>query len=421
MNLDTRYAFHLALDISAAGVFMAVSGLYCLAEGMTLQQLGWFFAAFFIVMVVLEVPSGFLADRLGHLAVYRLSKCFDMLNFVLLVLAPNISAVILASAIGGIGRALGSGCLEAWYVNQRSKESHHGNLRLVLSRANLWLLFGLGMGAAIGGLLPAMVPHAFSQAYLNGNPYKSALILSMVIHIAALGISFMTFHEGENVQSRQGHNHESLLSMGCNLLSHFVANPVLIILLAWQMLMGYALANHSVYWQPVFAMLEGGNSLLEWVGFIVASNYLLAALLGRLLGVSAAAFSVVATLLVFALCAAVALVGMSLVNHSWDFLFANWVFIAAVFLSRPVIAAELHRHVSSSYRSASVSLLSLSLNLGGVMTGGLLSWLTQIYSVPVAWQVSALVLILSACGLSIWQVMTSRGRQVPDRETDSLH
>ncbi|MEL6114898.1 MFS transporter [Photobacterium sp. SP02] len=418
MNLDTRYAFHLALDISAAGVFMAVSGLYCLAEGMTLQQLGWFFAAFFIVMVVLEVPSGFLADRFGHLAVYRLAKGFDMLNFVLLVLAPSITTVIIASAIGGIGRALGSGCLEAWYVNQRYKEGRHANIKAALSRANLWLLSGLGIGAAIGGLLPAQVPYTFSQAYLNGNPYKVALILSMAIHFAALGISFLTFHEGENVQSRKDHKHESLLSMGSNLLSHFMANPVLIMLLAWQMLMGYALANHSVYWQPVFAMLEGGNSMLEWVGFIVASNYLLAALLGRLLGASANSFSAVAILPAYTVCAATALIGMSLVSNPWGFLLANWVFISAVFLSRPVVAAELHRHVGSSYRSASVSLLSLSLNLGGVMTGGLLSWLTQIFSVPVAWQVSALVMTLSACGLSVWQAMAGRGRQAPGNETD---
>src|SRR5690606_6478745 len=196
------------------------------------------------------------------------------------------------------------------------------------------------------------------------------------------------------------------------------ANPVLIMLLAWQMLMGYALANHSVYWQPVFAMLEGGNSMLEWVGFIVASNYLLAALLGRLLGASATSFSAVAILLAYTVCAATALIGMSLVSNPWGFLLANWVFISAVFLSRPVVTAELHRHVGSSYRSASISLLSLSLNLGGVMTGGLLSWLTQIFSVPVAWQVSALVMTLSACGLSVWQAMAGRGRQAPGNETD---
>lgn len=408
MNLDTRYAFHLALDISAAGVFMAVSGLYCLAEGMTLQQLGWFFAAFYIVMVVLEVPSGFLADRFGHLAVYRLAKGFDMLNFVLLVLAPSIATVILASAIGGIGRALGSGCLEAWYVNQRYKEGRNESIKAALSRANLWLLSGLGIGAAIGGLLPALVPNTFSQAYLNGNPYKVGLILSMVIHLAALGISFLTFHEGENVRSLRDHNHESRVSMGGNLLTHFLVNPVLIRLLAWQLLMGYALANHSVYWQPVFAMLEGGNSMLEWVGVIVASNYLLAALLGRLLGVSTASFSAVTILPGYAVCAAVALIGMSLVSNPWGFLLANWVFISAVFLSRPVIAAELHRHVGSSHRSASVSLLSLSLNLGGVMTGGLLSWLTQTFSVPVAWQISALVLIVSAFSLNLSQAALSR-------------
>ncbi|WP_459782786.1 hypothetical protein, partial [Photobacterium sp. R1] len=86
-------------------------------------------------------------------------------------------------------------------------------------------------------------------------------------------------------------------------------------------------------------------------------NYLLAALLGRLLGVSTASFSAVTILPGYAVCAAVALIGMSLVSNPWGFLLANWVFISAVFLSRPVIAAELHRHVGSSHRSASVSLL----------------------------------------------------------------
>ncbi|MDO6706929.1 hypothetical protein [Photobacterium sp. 1_MG-2023] len=354
------------------------------------------------MMVVLEVPSGILADRIGHLRTYRIAKGFDMLNFGLLVWAPSAEVMLLASAFGGIGRALGSGCLEAWFVNQRDLTLISHTTKSALSQANVWLLTGLGLGAAIGGGLASFVPQTPVAEVFEANPYKAALFLSLLIHCAAFLLSFASFHEGENYQqlwvNREDAGPNLFQRNGIARLRTFCSGKI-VVLLCWQLLFGYTLANHSIYWQPVLSTLQGGGAVLSWIGLILASNYLVAAMLGHLCRRMLTKASAPVCLLLLSLLAGLSLVGLSVVNHVMYLIIVCWLLISAVFLSRPVIAAELHLHARPSFRSAAVSSLSFSLNAGGMMAGMILSVLTVHWSVTAAWLLNGFLVSGLAFGL----------------------
>ena len=126
------------------------------SKGLTLSQVYYLQAIFAFVIVVCEVPSGYIADVLGRKNALVAGSLFHGLGFTLLNFADGFIGLVLFEATVGIGVSLLSGAdLSLLYDTQqnlqqspREKASGIANMRFIKSAAE-------GVAAIVGGFLIA--------------------------------------------------------------------------------------------------------------------------------------------------------------------------------------------------------------------------------------------------------------------------
>ncbi|NHC12695.1 MFS transporter [Motilibacter deserti] len=180
----TRRAFLTvtALRWLPTGLLIPTVVLLQLDRGLTLAQIGLVSATQGVVVVLLELPTGGLADAWGRRPVLALASATAIASVGVLLVARSPEAFVLAWALQGAYRALDSGPLEAWYVDAALAAEPARELHRDLSRASVVLYTSIATGAlAAAGLalLPAVA----------GTPRANAVVACLVLealHLAAV-------------------------------------------------------------------------------------------------------------------------------------------------------------------------------------------------------------------------------------------
>ena len=104
-------------------------------------------------MLVLELPSGGLADALGRKPVLVLAGALGIASTGVLLVRPNVALLALAFAVQGVSRALDSGPLQSWFVDEALDADPHADLERDLCRADVVICAAIGAGALLGSAL----------------------------------------------------------------------------------------------------------------------------------------------------------------------------------------------------------------------------------------------------------------------------
>ncbi|MBB5083443.1 MFS transporter [Nonomuraea endophytica] len=156
-SADRRYALVSFLTWLPAGLMIAPLVLLMLGRGLTIVQVGVVMTVYSLVIAVLELPTGGLADVVGRRAVLALAAACTALSLGLLVLATSFWAFVLACGVLGVSRALSSGPAEAWYVDTlHAVEGPEADLRPGLARGHVMEDVALGVGVLAGGFVPLL-------------------------------------------------------------------------------------------------------------------------------------------------------------------------------------------------------------------------------------------------------------------------
>jgi MFS family permease len=196
-----RYVFIAALHYFPVGVIMPVTVLMLDARGYSIGTIGVLYAVFMVLVGVLELPTGGLADTWGRRPVLILAALADVAGMVSFALANTLVLIVAAEGLLALGQALYSGPLEAWYVDTVHTEDPAADVTPGLARGHSAQGLGLAVGALVGGALPRAFPglpaggHALVLSF--SMPFLIAAGLSMA-GIAALGLFL---HEPARVQS----------------------------------------------------------------------------------------------------------------------------------------------------------------------------------------------------------------------------
>ncbi|MFE0155060.1 MFS transporter [Nonomuraea sp. NPDC059007] len=152
-----RYALVSFLTWLPAGLMIAPLVLLMLDRGLTIVQVGVVMTVYSLVIAVLELPTGGLADVVGRRAVLAVAAACTALSLGLLVLADSFWAFVLACGVLGVSRALSSGPAEAWYVDTlHAIEGPEADLRPGLARGHVLEDVALGVGVLAGGFVPLL-------------------------------------------------------------------------------------------------------------------------------------------------------------------------------------------------------------------------------------------------------------------------
>ncbi|HZD22558.1 MAG TPA: MFS transporter, partial [Acidimicrobiia bacterium] len=126
------------------GLLIPVFVLFLVDRGLTLTEIGVVTASQGLGVMLLELPTGGLADAIGRRKVLLGANVFDMIALALILFSHSLLWFVVAFALEGVYRALESGPLEAWYVDGVHVHEPGADVEKGLSRA------GVAIGVALG-------------------------------------------------------------------------------------------------------------------------------------------------------------------------------------------------------------------------------------------------------------------------------
>jgi MFS family permease len=163
MGLDGRTVLRRFLILRASrwfptGLLIPVGVLYLVDRGLSLAQIGLVFAAQGGVVLLLELPTGGLADAIGRRRVLVLANLFELVSLTMIVLGRSLGTFAVAFALQGVFRALESGPLDAWYVDGTHETAPGADVDRGLSHGGVVLGLAMAAGAIISGALVRLDP-----------------------------------------------------------------------------------------------------------------------------------------------------------------------------------------------------------------------------------------------------------------------
>lgn len=105
--------------------------------GLTLADIAYVNAVYWIVIVLLNVPTGLFADRISRRAALALGVACHAIGNVLYALARSRSDALLGEIVIGFGAAFLDGVQQAWLVDALARRGESGRLKSTLAAATI--------------------------------------------------------------------------------------------------------------------------------------------------------------------------------------------------------------------------------------------------------------------------------------------
>lgn len=392
-----RFVGLTALRWLPVGVAVPVSVLLATARGLSPAEIGVTVAVYGVVTLLLELPTGGLADAIGHRPVLAASGLFTVAGLLTMAVADSVLLFSAAWALKGVARALDSGPLEAWYVDTVHATAPAGDVTTGLSRAAAADATGLTVGAVLGGALPLLLDRDGAEALAV--PLLLAAALAAV-HVAAVLLLVVPL-------PRAGGTGPAALRAGVREVPAVIATTTRLVtrdrllraLLLISFLVGVVLTSLELLGPLHFAALAGSPEEGAAVFGVVTAVSFAAAAVGSLLAPAlgrATRGSVVASSTVTSVLAAAAIVGVALAPGVVVAAGAYAVFYLLNAGAWPLRQQLLHDRTTSAQRSTTVSAKSLALMLGGLLGNLLVPRLAEDAGLPAGLTVGAAAMLLVA-------------------------
>ncbi len=130
--------------------------LYYTANGLNSTQIFTIQAIFHVGVLLLEVPSGYLADVIGRRKTLVLGAVFYPLGVVVYALGHGFVAFVLAELAWAVSVSMRSGCDSALLFDSLRQLGREGEYRRFEGRCSLFARGGTAVSSVAGGLLASV-------------------------------------------------------------------------------------------------------------------------------------------------------------------------------------------------------------------------------------------------------------------------
>lgn len=138
------------------GLTATVYALFLRELGASYQQLLVVNMVYWLTVVLMELPTGMLADGKSRAWSVRIGSAFTALGALQYVLADSLGAAFVGEFFLGLGAAFVSGALQAWVADSLKRGGEFHRLRHTFATASI----GRSMAILVGGLLGAFIASA---------------------------------------------------------------------------------------------------------------------------------------------------------------------------------------------------------------------------------------------------------------------
>ncbi len=333
--------------------------------GLSLTEIFYLQAAYATTIILLEAPSGYLADLFGRRKVLIIGSALHGLSYFLLNFADSIQFLLIFEIVLGVASSLLSGAdLAILYDTQsclgEDEKSEHSqgiaNLGFFRSSAE-------GLGALVGGLLAI---------------YSFELMVLAQSSVAWLCIFLAIFTVEPNCKANR--NLTIGLSLGYVVKFMLAGDPMLKrIALAIPL---YNLTTFLAAWliQPYW---EQQGLALGLFGLLWCAQSLTAALAHKLGYALERKVGVVSTLVCIGILPIAGHLGLALLD-GWRGIGVGLLLFFCRGLNQVVLVNALNRRVPSEFRATANSLTSFVFRLGFIIFGPLLGFIAESFSLTTA-------------------------------------
>ena len=393
-DIEWRYYLIQFLFWFATGLPLALIVLLIQARGLDLFQIGIMFGIMSAVIVVLELPTGGLADAIGRKPITVTAYTIMSVFSVMLLFAFSFEAFVAAYAVYGVGRALSSGALDAWFLDSLKAADPDIDIQPRLARAGTFILLGLGSGTFLGGLVAQLFSYLPADGTAVLTPSAIPIVISTAIKFSLILLTIFLIKEDRSIYQHKGlasgvKEVPSIIKNGFSLAR---GNLILLLMLGATFVSGVSLSSLENLWQPRFDLLlgdlegkslylgliMGGTFLIGMLGNMLSTvltrwmkkRYALVALLGRLIG-------------------GLALLALAIFVSPVLAAIAFWMSYFALGVANSPQGALVNEEIPAGQRSSMLSIFSLMSYVGSITGSIALGYVAQTFSIPLAWQISA--------------------------------
>lgn len=350
--------------IGGASLYYALDKVFMEMRGLTVSEIVAVEVVYAITVLVLEVPTGALADRWSRKYVLALNVVFFMLNTLIWIFSHDFSLFALGVLMGAIHSTLASGTFNSLLYDSLKELKEEGRAEKVL-----------GLNAYYDGLL-AVVAGVAGGFIANAAGIELTLWLTLITSLIGLlfclSLKEPTVHRTTGEMGYWKHIGETA--------KYMARHPSLYHTVVLMMIFGLSYTLIDEYAQLYF--FDVSSSLIA-LGLLAGGIYLLEALGGRFSTI-AAQYRHGVTYLIVLLASVAGYVGLWAMRSPVGMGFAL-IPLLGFFLIRPLLQADLHHKLPSHYRATGESYASLLASLLFIPGGLAFGVIADKFNLPTAY------------------------------------
>lgn len=281
-RLTRNFILLRALRWLPVGLVLPFLILTPVARGLELGAVGAVFAVHSAVLIVLEVPSGALADTFGRRRVLLVGAALTAASLATFAVAQSVLAFMASVAALGTGRALISGALEAWYVDSLRALDPTAPLARGLSRGTAAEAIALGLGALVAGAIVSLADSSdVADGALAG--YGLAALVGAAAALVYLAAVAALVHEPAHEAHLQDAGHSAarrIRMVFATARSEIAASITVRVIFTTAVAFGFAMSAVELLWQPHLAEELGGGARHGFAFGALAAGSMLAVAIG---------------------------------------------------------------------------------------------------------------------------------------------
>ncbi len=398
-NLVFLYTLNQSVHWFVVGLYAPIMILFLLDNGLDSLQVGIVVGSYSAALILLELPTGGLSDSIGRKRVYLISITVHLAAISCLIMFRNFAGLLLGFFLTGTARALSSGTIDAWFVDEFKRAEPNGNLQKALAKANTFIPMGIAAGALLGGVIPMTFGRFLNHQYGSGI-YVSNLLVMGIVLVVQFGLTSVLIVEVANRAQRANvmaglRKFPEVISTA---VRYGLKNRIILVLMVATFALGIGLMSVELFWQPRLKQLLGSESQ-TWIFGVMAAGYFLAASLGNVIITPLCTkmnHNYPQILLGLRLVLGSTLLILAFQNTVLGFAALYMFFLLINGMSGSPHATIFNSQVPSERRSTLMSFESFIVQIGALVGSLTFGYITQISSIREAWIVAGSVLLVSS-------------------------
>jgi MFS family permease len=373
------------------GISFPVLVLILLEKGIDLFGAGTVLACYSATTILLELPTGGLADTIGRKRTYLLSCLFSIIAGAALLFSYDLATAALAMVIYGVARALSSGSMDAWFVDEYTRLHGDAGLQKALAKAGAFLPLALAAGSLLGGMLPMVLG---SVHVGDSGEYSCNLIIMITLMVAQVAITSAIVRESAPPSGGRAFSLRKLkevISISAHLGSRNRITSALLVSVA---AMGFGIMSIELLWQPRVEEISGN---VDTVVFgVLAACYFAASSLGSLAATRLPDGNQAWSMAGIRLATGIVFIVFALQARLFGFALFYVVLYFVASVGESPHAALYNSQAPSEARATLLSLQSLVLQVGALAGSLVLGLVAETFSIQTAWFIGAAAVMASS-------------------------